>query len=247
MDDLDFKKIRNGLMTISIAIIIYVLGGGDVEKGSLIIGSIKFERPWIIEIFSVIFLIYMTLRYRLYSSELFNQWKVDYYYLFYTSDTYKKISRKYINEIDFLKNTKDNTIRKYVERMDRQNTFTICKRNDYTPTYNKFPLITYPYKKPEYLVYIHSENSCQDIPNIYQIMNPNADNFRAKLTKDDAKKLHRLRYKTYRNTITREKAATDLLLPIVLAISAYMCVIVVLFINFYKWSQNNNIFLIFKT
>ena len=96
MDDTDYKKQRSSLILISIAIILYLLGDGEIgTKGGVFGGTIVFGKPEILERAGLIIYLWLNWRYVLSCKPMIKKFESHFSCLLYQSNTYKK----YIAEI----------------------------------------------------------------------------------------------------------------------------------------------------
>lgn len=91
MDDTDYKKQRTSLMLISIAVILYVLGEGQIgTKGSIFGGTITFLKPDILEQAGILIYLWLNWRYMLSCKPFLIKFGNHFSYFVYKSDKYKK-------------------------------------------------------------------------------------------------------------------------------------------------------------
>lgn len=68
-----FHMQRRNLVASALLIVLYILGDGKVDAGTLFGGSISFGRPWVLEIAAVVMLGYFWYRFRLYGGHEMNK------------------------------------------------------------------------------------------------------------------------------------------------------------------------------
>ncbi|OOZ74120.1 hypothetical protein BOW50_12525, partial [Solemya velum gill symbiont] len=74
-----FLRQRRNLLAFSIGILIFVLAGGDLQKASILGGSIKIDHPSVVYAFIIIGFIYTWWRYWLFAPAFMDTLKSDYY------------------------------------------------------------------------------------------------------------------------------------------------------------------------
>ena len=94
MDDSGFKATRLSLMIISIGIIIFILGGGTIDKANIFFGSIDLKDDAPVRWAVVLIYIYMLWRYWLYKDEVIGNFGKEFKKYFYSSDDYVNIAVK---------------------------------------------------------------------------------------------------------------------------------------------------------
>ena len=86
MDDTDYKKQRSSLILISIAIILYILGDGEIgTKGGVFGGTIIFGKPEILEYAGLVIYLWLNWRYILSSKSLIKRFGSHFGCLLYQS------------------------------------------------------------------------------------------------------------------------------------------------------------------
>lgn len=120
MDDSDFKKIRTGLMAISVAIIIYIVGGGDIKGGSFLGGAIVFKRAWVLELTAILLWIYQNYRYWLYSKNTYYEWKCNFFDTIFTHKKYLELADKHEKIIDEKREQHDEKLRETKQQKKRE-------------------------------------------------------------------------------------------------------------------------------
>lgn len=86
-----FDRQRRNLIVISLAIIIYIAAGGDIQKGSILGGTFSIEHKNVILWFGFVAYLYSLWRYWVYLPNIENELKNDFRKSQYKSETYTTI------------------------------------------------------------------------------------------------------------------------------------------------------------
>ena len=108
MDDSGFKSTRLSLIIISIGIIIYILGGGDIKDGQFLFGTIHFKDTDYVRYAVIIIYAYLFWRFWLYKEEIFGNFGDNFKDYFYRTDDYFNFVYNLIHESDHDKKVKHN-------------------------------------------------------------------------------------------------------------------------------------------
>ena len=98
LDDTDYKKQRSNLMIISMGIIIFILGDGDIKSASLLGGSVSFGKVNTPYYAVTALYIYMAWRFMIYSKEPLLNFRESYYVNIYTHPVYVKIAKGWLDK-----------------------------------------------------------------------------------------------------------------------------------------------------
>ena len=99
------EKARAGLVAVSILIIIYILGGGDISqadgtgKASFLGGSITFHNPWILQACVLTMFFYLYFVYKVSIKDNISQFYRDIYVSLLTKQSYIELLTKYIPKL----------------------------------------------------------------------------------------------------------------------------------------------------